>query len=86
MNNLNLLEESATGEKMTSWTVYSVDRLVIIRQVHTEVTQKHSWPENGTKESMAAYSGFTVRDSSIARYKKFCRKMDLRGALATFQM
>ena len=42
MNNLNLLEESATGEKMTSWTVYSVDRLVIIRQVQTEVTQKHS--------------------------------------------
>ena len=32
MNSLNLTEESARGEKMTNWTVYSVAKLVFTQQ------------------------------------------------------
>lgn len=42
-NSLNLLEERATGEKVTSRTVYSVAKLVFIQKVHTEAIQKHPW-------------------------------------------
>ena len=53
MKSLNLFEGSTTGEKVTDWTVYSVAKLVFIQQVRTGATQKHPWPEDGTKGLMA---------------------------------
>ena len=78
-----MLEESATGEKMTSWTVYSVAKLVSIQQVHTEnpLINVHG-RRMGPRSRWRVLS--LVRDSSIVRYGKFCRKMYSKEAFGPF--
>ena len=76
VNSLNLLEVSATGKKMTSWTVHCLSTLVFIQQVHTQDL------ENIHGRRMGPRSRWPVLAQLSSNTQNFVAK----EALATFVM